>query len=295
MIKELSTQEPMKFTTDAEKSTFEKLVKELPSLIEKKCQGYDELYGYQLLPGEYYNENIAHALIYKFCKAYKFQYEEAASTLCETLNWRREFNPLSAAFSERHDKTLDDVGVLTKYDQEKPNRKVATWNLYGGLLKEKQVFEDVNKFLRYRIGLMERSIALLDFEDETNNYIAQVHDYNGVSMWRMDPAIKKCTKQVIAVFQKYYPELLSEKYFVNVPSLLTWVYDVVKRFVNEDTRKKFVVLNEGSKLGKYLTFAPAQPYGGSSKQTLAEQNVQEVKPTPYALHLFEKKVSADVE
>lgn len=285
----------MKFASDLEKKTFEKLVEQLPSLIEKKCQGYDEMYGYKLLPGEHYDESIAHALVYKYCKAYKFQYDEIASNLCSTLNWRREFDPLSAAFSERHDETLNNVGLLTKYDDEQPNRKVVTWNLYGELSKQKQVFADVNKFLRYRVGLMERSIGLLDFKDETNDYVAQVHDYDGVSMWRMDPDIKKCTKQVIAVFQKHYPEMLSAKFFINVPSLLTWVYDVVKRFVNEETRRKFVVLNDGTKLGQYLPAAPSKLYGGNSKQTLEEQNVLEVKPTPYALYLFEQKVGADVE
>ncbi|SCV03568.1 LANO_0G04918g1_1 [Lachancea nothofagi CBS 11611] len=285
----------MKFSNDLEKKTFSKLAEQLPSLIEKKCHGYDELYGYKLLPGEHYKETIAHALIYKFCKAYKFQYEEAASTLCDTLNWRREFDPLSAAFSERHDEILNSVGILTSYPKDEANKKVVTWNLYGALVQHKEVFQDVNKFLRYRIGLMERSIALLDFDDETNNSVAQVHDYDGVSMWKTDKHIKQCTKQVIAVFQKHYPELLSVKLFINVPSLLTWVYDVVKKFVSEETRQKFIVLNDGTKLGEYMHSAPSKLYGGNSKETLEAQNVKEVRPTDYTLYLFEKKVSADVE
>ncbi|SCU96212.1 LAFA_0G04984g1_1 [Lachancea sp. 'fantastica'] len=285
----------MQFASDVERKVFDKLVKNLPTLIEQKCHGHDELYGYKLLPGEYYQETIAHALVYKFCKAYKFDYEASASALCSTLNWRREFDPLSAAFSERHDETLTKVGVLTKYPEEEANKKVVTWNLYGDLAKQTHVFKDINKFLRYRIGLMERSIGLLDFSDETNNFVAQVHDYDGVSMWKMDPQIKKCTKQVIAVFQEHYPELLSAKFFINVPSLLTWVYDVVKKFVSEDTRKKFVVLNDGTKLGQYLPSAPSSLYGGKSKETLQAQNVTDVRPTDYTLHLFQQKVSADVE
>ncbi|SCU87603.1 LADA_0E05028g1_1 [Lachancea dasiensis] len=285
----------MKFDNGTEQATFDKVVSELPSLIKTKCKGYDELYGYQLLPGDYYKESIVKALLYKFCKANNFEYEGTTSALCDTLNWRREFDPLSAAFSERHDDALVNVGILTKYPKEDSNKRVVTWNLYGALITQKHVFDDINKFLRYRIGLMERSIGLLDFEDESNNFVAQVHDYDGVSMWRMDPQIKKCTKQVIAVFQKHYPELLSAKFFINVPSLLTWVYDVVKKFVNEETRKKFVVLNDGSKLGQYLTSAPSKLYGGNSKDTLQAQNVKEVKPSDYTLYLFEQKVSADVE
>ncbi|SCW03199.1 LAFE_0G05182g1_1 [Lachancea fermentati] len=285
----------MKFNNETEKQVFERLWKELSNLIEKDCQGYDELYGYKLLEGEFYDEEVAKALVYKFCKAYQFNYEEAVKNLTDTLNWRREFDPLSAAFKETHNKALESIGILTLYPKAPANKKVVTWNLYGGLLKQKEVFENVEKFLRYRIGLMERGLKLLDFTDENNDYMTQVHDYKGVSMWKMDPQIKKCTKQVIETFQKYYPELLYAKYFVNVPSLLTWVYDVVKKFVGEETRKKFVVLNDGNKLGAYIPFAPSTLYGGKSADSLATQNVTDVRPTPYALSLLEKEMTTEID
>lgn len=289
----------MKFATDAERQTFERVVKELPGLVKDRCQGYDELYGHQIIPGEYYDEPIAQALVYKFCKAYSFQYEEAVANLCDTLNWRRKFKPLSCAFREKHNELLDHVGILADYAADTagaaPNKKVVTWNLYGELLKHKEIFVDTESFLRYRVGLMEKGLQLLDFADDANDYMTQVHDYKGVSMWKMDPQIKKCTKSVIEVFQKYYPELLYAKYFVNVPSLLTWVYDVVKKFVSEETRKKFVVLNDGAKLGVYLGNAPSDNYGGKSTQSLSEQNVADVRPSRYASYLLEKEITTEVD
>ena len=133
------------------------------------------------------------------------------------------------------------------------NKKAVTWNLYGQLVKKKELFQNVDKFVRYRIGLMEKGLSLLDFTSADNCYMTQVHDYKGVSLWRMDSDIKNCSKTVIGIFQKYYPELLYAKYFVNVPTIFGWVYDLIKKFVDESTRKKFVVLTDGNKLGQYLS------------------------------------------
>ena len=292
----------MKFDTPEDKAVFAKVVKNLPALVREKCGGYDEIYGYMIVPSsdpetaEYYDEAAAHAIIRKFCKGYKFQYAVVMEHLASVLKWRKEFNPLSAAFREVHNPELVQVGMLTHYPEEKEaNKKAVTWNIYGQLMKKKHLFKEADKFLRYRIGLMERGLRLLDFTDASNDYLVQVHDYKGTSMWRMDGEMKRCVKSIIHVFQEYYPELLAAKYFVYVPTFLSWVYDVIKQFVDESTRKKFVVLNDGKKLGKYLPHCPKSPYGGSDSKSLAEENIAEIRPSPYALYLLEKQIVEDVD
>ncbi|QLL33764.1 hypothetical protein HG536_0F00890 [Torulaspora globosa] len=291
------------FSNSEEQEIFERVFAEIPSLIKDKCDGYDELYGYKLNPDDedatasaFYKKNVAEALILKLCKAYRFQHEEIVSNFVKIMKWRSEFNPLSAAFLESHNKELQEVGILASYPEGEPNNRVVTWNLYGHLVKKKHLFKDADKFVRYRIGLMERGLRLLDFLDSENDYMTQVHDYKGVSVLRMDSDIKKCTKQIIAIFQQNYPELLFAKYFVNVPTLLQWFYDIVKAFVDKETMKKFVVLNDGSRLGNYLQHCPKNPYGGLDvKNTLQEENVAEVRPTEYALYLLEKQNNEDID
>ncbi|CCE61532.1 hypothetical protein TPHA_0A04590 [Tetrapisispora phaffii CBS 4417] len=292
----------MKFQNDNEKQCFEKVIKVLPKLIKDKCNGYDELWGYKLNYEdsneeslEYYDEDIARSLVYKICKGYQFEYDTVIQVLVDILKWRSKFNPLSAAFKESHNEILQSVGILTSYPDDEANKKIITWNLYGKIVKHKELFADSEAFIRYRIGLMERGLKLLDFTSEDNSYMTQVHDYKGVSVFKMDPQIKSCTKQTIAIFQKYYPELLFAKYFVNVPSIFSWVYDFLKSFINEETRKKFVVLNDGKKLGKYLKSCPAAQYEGVGKQSLEEQNVEAPRPTPYGLYLLEQQASVDID
>lgn len=107
---------------------------------------------------------------------------------------------------------------------------------------------------------------------------------------------RNCSKTVIGIFQKYYPELLYAKYFVNVPTVFGWVYDLIKKFVDESTRKKFVVLTDGNKLGQYLKGCPQEGYGGQDKQNnLSKQNVTNVHPTEYGLYILQKQIIEDVE
>ncbi|CAM9023839.1 unnamed protein product [Wickerhamomyces anomalus] len=211
-----------KFESDHQREKFDEFVDlHLPDILNQAQ--YDELFGYQLSSqGEYFNKDVFDALIFKYLKANDFQIQESKDQLLNTLIWRKNFNPLSAAFNETHDSKFDDIGVLTNYENNKANTKIITWNLYGAGGNPKELFKDLEKFLRYRIGLMERSVQLLDFTNEENCFMTQVHDYKGVSFLRIDPDIKKGSKATIQIFQDYYPELLYKKFFVNIPSVLFW-------------------------------------------------------------------------
>lgn len=50
--------------------------------------------------------------------------------------------------------------------------------------------------------------------------ITQVHDYKNISFLRQSPAVKNASKTTIEVFATNYPELLKEKFFINVPAIM---------------------------------------------------------------------------
>lgn len=288
------TVKTVKFETEDQKSKFDEFVsKSLPSLLQEAQ--YDELFGYQLTStGEYFNKDVHDALIFKFLQANEFDLEATKGQLLNALKWRKEFNPLSAAFNETHDKKFDAIGQLTNYETNPENTKIITWNIYGANGNPKELFKDLEKFLRYRIGLMERSVQLLDFTDPENNFVTQVHDYQNVSFLRMDPDIKKGTKATIQIFQDYYPELLYKKFFVNIPSVLFWVFEVVKRLLPTTTTKKFFILNYGSGLVKHLGEQVPKIYGGKG-ESLELQNIKEIKPPIYGAHLSQELFTNEVD
>jgi hypothetical protein len=259
-----------------------KFLEELPSIVESV--DYDELYGHQLIAGDFYDKTIVENLLYKFLKANAWDYDKSKDQLVKTLKWRKQFNPLKAAFIDEHDSKFSGVVTITQY------KDVISWNLYN-TGDPKQLFVDLDAFLRFRIGVMERSLQLLDFGE--NDYMVQIHDYDGLSFLRFDPDIKKGSRATIKIFQDYYPELLKQKFFVNVPVLMTWVYEFVKRWINKETSKKFIMCSKSEDLVKYLGEEVPKKYGGKGNE-LKDQAV-EITQTPYTGWLLQKQFTEEVD
>lgn len=127
---------------------------------------------------------------------------------------------------------------------------------------------------------MERSIELLDLNsakepipdwDSENSTVdpyqsMQVHDYLQVSFFRTPAEVKNASKKTVELFQKYYPELLEKKFFVNVPFLMGWVYNAMKLLVAKETFKKLVMLSYGQELAKHMgSKSIPTTYGGDGK------------------------------
>jgi hypothetical protein len=125
---------------------------------------------------------------------------------------------------------------------------------------------------------MELSVKELDLASATEKIpeggadqyqMVQVHDYLNVSFLRMDPTIRAASKETIQTFSTAYPELLKEKFFVNVPLVMGWVFTAMKLFLSPETIKKFHPLSYGSSLaGEVKAFGPELPvvYGGKGKE-----------------------------
>lgn len=130
-----------------------------------------------------------------------------------------------------------------------------------------------HSFLRWRVGLMERSVQHLnlsaatepipDFGAGPDPYQGyQIHDYLQVSFIRQDPVVKAATKKTIDILGHHYPETLSRKFFVNVPIIMGWVYQAAKLLVAKETAKKFTVLSYGEQLVSELGKNIPKAYGG---------------------------------
>lgn len=364
-----------------------KLLALLPDIIKEV--GYSELYGFDLttLPNTPEGTVIRDRLLTKFLAANKFVIDPSAQQLKKTLAWRKEFNPLSAAFLEKHDPKFDSVGVVTSVPLPKPPKKptppvlaaaapkatteaakeettedaketadeskdeakpetaeaidakgstseevapeevkeaaqedtaeateaakeeeaeepaavapaveepvkdsnlVVAWNLYGTVKNRSEVFGDLENFLRWRVGEMERGISKLDFTNLETSYMPQVHDYYNVSFLRLDSATKASSKATIELFQSYYPEILNVKYFVNVPTFMSWMFSLVKFFVSKETFDKFRLVSNGSDLAKTAGLWVPKQYGGSA-DSLTEIAVTSFEPiNPELVHKYVK-------
>ena len=121
---------------------------------------------------------------------------------------------------------------------------------------------------------MELTLAHLDLQNATSEvpdygagldpYQAiQVHDYQSVSFLRQPAEIKASSSKIIDLFQKYYPETVSYKYFVNVPLLMQWMMGAMKALMSKDSIQKMLWTSYGNTLNQYLGMSMPTEYGGA--------------------------------
>jgi len=114
-----------------------------------------------------------------------------------------------------------------------------------------------------KLGLDKATQPIPNFGEGPDPYQGiQIHDYLNASFLRMDPDAKAASKKTIETFQKYYPETLSRKFFVNVPVVMGWLFSAMKLFVAKETVKKFTVLSYGEQLANELGPEVPVVYGG---------------------------------
>lgn len=135
------------------------------------------------------------------------------------------------------------------------------------------------RFIEWRTALMEMALQALNISSATKPITAehdpykifQVHDYKSISFFRSPPQVKSASTETIKIFAQNYPELLKEKFFVNVPAVMGFVYGFMKLFVAAKTIKKFHPMSNGagmvhefgaSKVSGLGTMLPKE-YGGN--------------------------------
>jgi outer membrane biosynthesis protein TonB len=136
---------------------------------------------------------------------------------------------------------------------------------------------------------MKDATEVIDYDGEKDPYqMIQVHDYLNVKFFRMDPSVRTATKKTIDVFSTAYPELLREKFFVNVPSIMGWMFSAMKLFLSRNTTRKFHPISNGANLAREFpaTIADKIPktYGGKGA---------ELKDEARTVQLVEDKVEKE--
>ncbi|KAJ3510056.1 hypothetical protein NLJ89_g4890 [Agrocybe chaxingu] len=157
-----------------------------------------------------------------------------------TLRWRESFN-VDAALKEEFPQ--DVFGSLGHIFGKDTGGRPIIYNIYGGDQDLKAAFGDVQRFIRWRVALMERSVFLLDFNEVDQT--VQVHDYEGVSLSSRDANSKAAASEASNIFQSHYPEMLHKKFFINVPTILSWIFWAFKPLLSANTLAKMSVVGTG--------------------------------------------------
>ncbi|KAL5531370.1 hypothetical protein ACEPAG_4247 [Sanghuangporus baumii] len=255
--------------TDAEWKALKEFRATLPSVVEEVYKSEKpetvKLWGVTIDP-KGTPDARGSVVLMKFLRARDLNIEEAKIMLVKTLKWRLEFKTDEILKEDFPQDVFGNIGHI--YGKDKDGRPI-TYNLYGGNQDLKAVFGDVDRFIRWRIALMEKGIALMDFENI--DQMIQVHDYEGVTLSSRDANSKKAASTASAMFQDYYPEFLYKKFFVNVPAIFTWIFWLFRPIISAQTLAKMSVVGTGANtIGKeLLTVIDAKElpkrYGGEAE------------------------------
>lgn len=127
---------------------------------------------------------------------------KATQMLTDTLIWRKDFGADNLLDEAIDDSVLGSVSYIYKTDKE--GRPVC-YNFYGDIDQEK-VFGDKDKFIRWRVQVMERGVQLIDFVNTDSMVV--IHDYKNASLFGRSSNAKTATKEIIKIMQDNYPEFL---------------------------------------------------------------------------------------
>ncbi|KAJ9133722.1 Phosphatidylinositol transfer protein SFH5 [Pleurostoma richardsiae] len=234
-------------------SAIAQFAEKLPSILSEV--GHDEMWGVTLKTLDDVPTSI---VLQKFLNANEGDLAKAVEQFTGALKFRKEKKPLELLAKTFSQAKFGTLGAVTSYKAEGGGVPVVfTWNLYGNVKdRMDEVFVPLEEFMDYRIALQELGIKQLNLPGATEPIsetkdpykIVQVHDYKSVSFFRQNPNVRAASTEVIKKFALAYPELLKEKFFVNVPAIMGWMYAFIKLFVAEKTAKKFHPMANGANL-----------------------------------------------
>ncbi|KAI1638305.1 CRAL-TRIO domain-containing protein [Biscogniauxia mediterranea] len=205
-------------------------------------------------------------ILQKYLNANDGDVIKAKDQLTKTLEWRAKMKPLELIKETFNKNKFGGLGYVTTYlggpedkvAEDPESKEIFTWNIYGNVKSIDETFGNLEEFIRWRVALMELAVQELSLASATKPVTAtydpykiyQVHDYKSISFLRQSPQVKSASTETIRVFATAYPELLREKFFVNVPAIMGFMYGFIKLFVAAKTIKKFHPMASGASLAR---------------------------------------------
>ncbi|KAI3466313.1 hypothetical protein Pfo_022976 [Paulownia fortunei] len=236
------------------------------------------LWGVPLLPSK--GDKGTDVLLFKFLKAREFKANDAFEMLKNTLEWRKE-NKIDSILEEDFGNDYDSVGYMRGLDRE---GHPVCYNVYGVFADEEMYNKTFGteasreKFLRWRLQLLEKEIQKLDFRPGGISSLLQINDLkNTPGPSRRD--LRLATKRAVGTLQDNYPEFVARNIFINVPF---WYYAfnaLLSPFLTQRTKSKFVFSRPARVTETLLKYVAAEEvpvlYGGLRRENDPDFSTQD--------------------
>ncbi|KAL4651134.1 hypothetical protein ACB092_01G138300 [Castanea dentata] len=210
-------------------------------------------------------------ILLKFLRARDYKVKDAFTMIKNTVRWRKEFE-IDALLEQDHGNDWDKVAFTHGYDKK---GHPVCYNAFSEF-QNKDLYQNTfstdekrQKFLKWRIQFLEKSIRKLDFSPTGISSIVQVNDFkNSFGIGKRE--LWQATKMAVQLLQDNYPEFLAKQVFINVPWWYLAYNRMISPFLTQRTKSKFVFAGPSKSaetIFKYI--APEQvpvQYGGLKRE-----------------------------
>lgn len=210
-------------------------------------------------------------ILLKFLRARDYKVKDAFTMIKNTVRWRKEFE-IDALLEQDHGNDWDKVAFTHGYDKK---GHPVCYNAFSEF-QNKDLYQNTfstdekrQKFLKWRIQFLEKSIRKLDFSPTGISSFVQVNDFkNSFGIGKRE--LWQASKLAVQLLQDNYPEFLAKQVFINVPWWYLAYNRMISPFLTQRTKSKFVFAGPSKSaetLFKYI--APEQvpvQYGGLKRE-----------------------------
>ncbi|PKI60958.1 hypothetical protein CRG98_018664 [Punica granatum] len=253
----------------AAETLFKKGEEEAAEAVAEEEKGEVSLWGVPLSPSK--GSEGTDVVLLKFLRARDFKVADAFEMLKKTLQWRRD-SKIDAILGEDVAPELAPAAYLDGTDRE---GHPVCYNIYG-VFGDEEMYqktfgseEKKERFLRWRVQLMEKGIEKLDLRPGGVLSLLQINDLkNAPGPTKKD--LRAATKEAVNLLQDNYPELVARNIFINVPFWYYAIHSLLSPFLTQRTKSKFVFARPARATDTLLKYIPAEEipvrYGGFKRE-----------------------------
>ncbi|KAK4804180.1 hypothetical protein SAY86_003997 [Trapa natans] len=222
----------------------------------------------------------ADVVLLKFLRARDFKVADAFEMLKRSLQWRKD-SKMDAILGEEVAVELEPAAYMDGADRE---GHPVCYNIYG-VFGDEEMYqrtfgseEKKERFLRWRVQVMEKGIRKLDLRPGGVSSLLQINDLrNSPGPTKKD--LRAATKQAVNLLQDNYPELVARNIFINVPFWYYAIHSLLWPFLTQRTKSKFVFARPARVTETLLKYIPAEQipfrYGGFKRENDLEFSTQD--------------------
>eukprot|EP01066_Platyproteum_vivax_P000168 Platyproteum_vivax@DN10190_c0_g1_i1.p1 len=224
------------------------------SLSVEQKEALKEIKG-QVKPHPSFNDQF----LLRFLRARKFNVDEAHKMIEAYSTWRT---------IEKLD-TQDQIYPFEKilrikkeyphgyYGTDKLGRPIYIERIGKINVDDLLALTSIDVFSKYYCEEYERLLSLrmpacsLAYGKRVETSLA-IMDMTGLTMKHFSSKCQGVVKHLTKICQDYYPETLGQMYIINPPRLFSWIWNVVKMWIDPKTKSKIRVMTDKNEMRKEL-------------------------------------------